>query len=50
MNIINDALSVAIGFFAGHFIANDYTYKHRVYVLERLYYEQSIDYRGRVQF
>ena len=34
----------------GHHVANDYTYKRRLYVLERLYYEESIGYRGRVMF
>ena len=50
ISILNDCVSAFSGYLFGHFLANDYTYKHRMYVLERLYYEESIQYRGRVMF
>ena len=41
MNILNDAMMGLIGYFCGHFVACDYIYKHRQYVLQRVYLEQT---------
>jgi hypothetical protein len=41
MNMLNDALSGLLGFFIGHFISCDYMYKHRQYVLQRIYLENT---------
>ena len=40
MSMVNDLMAGIFGFFAGHFVACDYIYKHRQYVLERLYFER----------
>lgn len=39
--ILNDALSALLGYTLGNLIACDYTYKRRMYVLERLYFEKQ---------
>ena len=41
INILNDAMMAIVGYFAGHCFACDYIYRHRQYVLQRLYLEQE---------
>jgi hypothetical protein len=41
INIFNDAVSALLGFTIGNLIACDYIYKHRTYVVERLFFEQE---------
>jgi len=47
MAMLNDAMMAVFGYFVGHLIVIDYTYKHRQYVLERCYYEKANEYVGR---
>jgi hypothetical protein len=41
VSVLNDFTYGLVGYFLGHFMACDYIYKHRRYVRERVYYEQS---------
>lgn len=41
INILNDLMFGLIGYFCGHLLSCDYMYKHRQYVLQRIYYENS---------
>ena len=51
LGVLNDLTFALIGYFSGHLIACDYIYKHRQYILERLYFERQnskfIDYYNR---
>ena len=38
---LNDLTAALIGYFGGHLFACDYIYKHRQYILERLYFERQ---------
>ena len=41
INMLNDAIMAFIGAVVGQVISCDYIYKHRLYVLERIYYERD---------
>ncbi|CDW81990.1 UNKNOWN [Stylonychia lemnae] len=40
INVLNDGVSAFVGFVCGQLIACDYIYKHRQYVMERLFFEK----------
>lgn len=40
-SLLNDAISAFIGYTIGSLIACDYIYKHRTYIIERLYFEKQ---------
>ena len=42
--ILNDAMAGFLGFCGGQFLANDYIYKHRQYVLERQRLEDRLQW------
>ena len=39
MHALNDAIAGLLGYFLGHLLCCDYVYKHRQYVLQRVYFE-----------
>ena len=41
INILNDLMFGIIGYFCGHLLSCDYIYKHRQYVLQRIYLEND---------
>lgn len=41
ISVLNDALSVVLGYTFGNLVACDYIYKRRTYILERLYVEKN---------
>ena len=47
VNGMNDVAFLLTGYIVGHFIGCDYNYKHRVYVRERVFHEQRIQWQGR---
>eukprot|EP00350_Pseudokeronopsis_sp_OXSARD2_P008153 CAMPEP_0170552032 /NCGR_PEP_ID=MMETSP0211-20121228/10016_1 /TAXON_ID=311385 /ORGANISM="Pseudokeronopsis sp., Strain OXSARD2" /LENGTH=105 /DNA_ID=CAMNT_0010859567 /DNA_START=193 /DNA_END=506 /DNA_ORIENTATION=- len=44
MNVFNDGIAIVIGFLMGQLGCCDHIYKGRAYVIDRLYYERSINY------
>ena len=49
LNILSDLMMGFCGFIAGQLLSTDYIYKHRQYVLERIYHEQSRGIRSRAE-
>ncbi len=43
-DLINDAISIFLGFTMGNLLACDYIYKRRTYVIERLHFEKQSNF------
>jgi len=41
MSVLNDLMFGLTGYVMGHLMSCDYIYKHRIYVRERIYFEQT---------
>ena len=39
--VLNDAILALVGYCGGHLIACDYAYKHRQYIIQRIYFEKN---------
>eukprot|EP00347_Sterkiella_histriomuscorum_P018143 403346627 len=44
MGYLNDLFAAVVGFMLGHLYSVDYIYKHRQYVIERLFFEKQNNY------
>ena len=40
-NIMNDSIMAFTGYLMGHYMACDWIYKHRQYIIERLHFERD---------
>jgi len=50
ISILNDFMMAVFGYVCGHLLSCDYIYKHRQYILQRLYLEDSQKISDRTKF